>query len=186
MFGCETSQRRSVQKTHWTTDEQMQEITLSQVVERQAVRVILLTPAQEILLMLIPPDGGNSFWMTPGGGLKPGETIHQGAKRELQEELGLSDITLGPLVWLRQHTFNWAERRLCQREQYHIAHVNRFQPFISDNIEAEYLSEFRWWPLATMVQSNERFTPLSLAGIVQKYLAHGAPQPPLQMEILVD
>lgn len=86
---------------------------LSRVVERQAVRVILLTPAHEILLMQIrPPHGGDMFWVPPGGGLEPGETIKEGAKREIQEELGLSDFTLGPLVWRRQHTFNWAGRRL--------------------------------------------------------------------------
>ncbi|MCZ6675909.1 MAG: NUDIX domain-containing protein [Candidatus Poribacteria bacterium] len=165
----------------------MQEITPSRVVQRQAVRVILLTPSHEILLMKIqPPHGGDSFWVAPGGGLQPGETMEIGAKRELFEELGLSDITLGPLVWRRQHTFNWAGRRLCQREQYHIMHVNRFQPFMSDPVEAEYLEEFRWWPLVEISQSTDRFTPLSLAEIVQKYLAHGPPQEPLEVEILVD
>ena len=159
----------------------------SRVIERQAVRVILLTPAHELLLMRIrPPQGGDSFWITPGGGLKPGETGNQAARRELQEEVGLSDITLGPLVWRRQHTFNWAERRLCQRERYHIVHVNRFQPVISDTIEAEYLEEFRWWPLVEIAQSSDRFNPLSLAEIVQKYLDHGPPQEPLEVEILVD
>ena len=99
----------------------------SRVVERQAIRAILLTPEHQILLMQIrPPQGGNSFWVPPGGGLYPGETIEQGAKRELQEELGLTEFTLGPLVWRRQHTFDWADRRFCQREHYHIVHVNRF------------------------------------------------------------
>jgi 8-oxo-dGTP pyrophosphatase MutT (NUDIX family) len=58
--------------------------------ERQGVRAILLTPEHEVLLMRIrPPDVEMWFWITPGGGLEPGETIEQGLRRELREELGL-------------------------------------------------------------------------------------------------
>ncbi len=159
----------------------------SGIIERQAVRAILLTPECEILLMQIrPPQGGDMFWLPPGGGLEPGETIEAGAKRELEEELGLSDFTLGPLVWRREHTFNWAGQRFCQRGQYHIVHVNRFEPFISDDIEAQYLERFRWWPLDEIAQSKDRFTPLSLAEIVQKYLVYGPPRRPLEIEVIID
>ena len=101
------------------------------IVERNAIRAILLTPQREVLLMRIrPPHGGQCFWIAPGGGLEPGESVEDGLRRELQEELGLARFTLGPLVWLRQHTFNWEGRRICQRERYHVVSVDRFEPHV--------------------------------------------------------
>jgi hypothetical protein len=73
---------------------------------------------------------------------------------------------LGPLVWRRQHTFDWGDRRFCQREQ--------------------VLDRFRWWPVPEPVHAPERLTPLSLAAIVARCLAHGPPPEPPDIEILVD
>ena len=158
-----------------------------EVVERDAIRAILLTPQQEVLLMqILPPDGGESFWVAPGGGLEPGETPEAGLRRELAEELGLVEFVVGPLVWKRQHTFNWGPRRLCQRERYHIVHVERFEPVMSDVVEAQTLCRFHWWPAADLHAAQERLTPLSLAYIVERYLRDGAPVGPLDTEVLVD
>src|SRR5262249_3504985 len=44
-------------------------------IERQSVRAILLTREHEVLLLAIrAPDHAERFWITPGGGLEPGET----------------------------------------------------------------------------------------------------------------
>src|SRR3954470_10178343 len=103
------------------------------IIDRQSIRAILLTPDQEVLLMRIrPPEGGDCFWITPGGGLEPGETVEAGLRRELREELGLERVQLGHLVWRRQHTFNWADKRICQRERYYVVHVPMFEPQMSD------------------------------------------------------
>jgi 8-oxo-dGTP pyrophosphatase MutT (NUDIX family) len=157
------------------------------IIQRHAIRAILLTPENEILLLRIREPGTYEwFWITPGGGLEPGETIEEGLRRELQEELGLNQFMIGPLVWRRQHTFNWAGKRVCQYEQYYIVHVDRFEPQMSDAAEAETLDRFHWWPLDELPRSRERLTPLSLMEIVTRYLAHGPPQEPLGVEILVD
>lgn len=154
---------------------------------RKAIRAILLTPAAEVLLLRIrPPNGEPPFWITPGGGLERGETIESGLRRELLEELGLVRFQLGPLVWLRQHTFNWADRRICQDEQYHVVHVERFEPSMSDEVEARVLHSFRWWHVSELASATEPLTPRSLYTIVSSYLAHGAPAGPLAVEVLVD
>jgi 8-oxo-dGTP pyrophosphatase MutT (NUDIX family) len=157
------------------------------IIEREAIRAILLTPGSEVLLLRIRlPQATECFWIAPGGGLEPGEAVEEGLKRELREELGLDKYVIGPLVWRRQHTFNWAGKRICQRERYYIVHLDRFEPQMSDLAEAEVLDRFHWWPVAELAKSCERLTPLSLADIVARYLAHGAPPEPLELEILVD
>jgi 8-oxo-dGTP pyrophosphatase MutT (NUDIX family) len=157
------------------------------IVERETVRAILLTGTHEILLLRIrPPDNSECFWITPGGGLEPGETSEQALRRELREELNLEQFVIGPLVWRRQHTFNWAGRRICQREQYHMVQVDRFEPYMFDCEEARALDGFRWWPASQLAHSSERLTPLSLAQIVARYLIDGPPQEPLEVEVLVD
>jgi 8-oxo-dGTP pyrophosphatase MutT (NUDIX family) len=157
------------------------------IIERDAIRAILLTPMHEVLLMRIhPPGGGEHFWITPGGGLEPGESVESGLRRELREELGLDDFAVGPLLWRRQHTFTWGEKRIRQRERYHAVHVEPFAPRMSDALEAAVLDCFRWWPAAELALASERLTPLSLAQIVARYLTHGAPAEPLEVEVLID
>ncbi|MBN1311314.1 MAG: NUDIX domain-containing protein [Anaerolineae bacterium] len=158
------------------------------MVERQAIRAILLTPQNEVLLMRIHPPGNDEcfWWITPGGGLEPSETIEDGLRRELREELGIEEFEVGPLVWRRQHTFDWADKRICQREEYFIVHVERFEPKMTDPVEATVLDRFRWWPAAELAEASERLTPLSLADIVERYLTEGAPQEELDVEVLVD
>jgi 8-oxo-dGTP pyrophosphatase MutT (NUDIX family) len=163
------------------------------MIYRQAVRAILITPGNEVLLIRIRlRKETKTFWITPGGGLEPGETIVQGLGRELREELGLERFTVGPLVWRRQHTFSWYPnevdpvQRICQTEQYHVIHVSRFEPKMTDATELKVLQEFRWWPSASLAHAEEPLTPTSLAQIVARYISCGPPVEPLETEVLVD
>lgn len=154
---------------------------------RNAVRAILLTPENEILLMRIhAPQGGDPFWIAPGGGMEDSENVESALRRELREELGLLDFTIGALVWRRQHTFNWGDVRLCQREQFYIVHTNRFVPHMTDQVEAQVLEQFRWWRIADLARTSEQLTPRSLADIVERYLRDGAPLSLPDVEVLVD
>jgi hypothetical protein len=55
-----------------------------------------------------------------------------------------------------------------------------------DRPEATVLDRFHWWPAGDLAQSSERLTPLSLAQIVGRYIADGAPRGPIKLELLVD
>jgi 8-oxo-dGTP pyrophosphatase MutT (NUDIX family) len=154
---------------------------------RKAIRAILITPTAEVLLMRIrPPGRDDCFWIVPGGGIEPGETLETCLRRELDEELSLTRFDVGPLVWLREHTFNWDSQRIRQSEQYYVIRVDRFEPKMSDANEARVLQQFRWWHASELAQTEEQLTPLALAAIVSEYLKHGPPKAPLEVEVLED
>lgn len=156
------------------------------IVERRAVRALILTPDREILLFRLRPPKGDCFWIAPGGGLDAGETVEQALRRELFEELRLVDFTIGALVWRRHHTFDWAGRRISQREDYRIVETMRFQPVMADETEAQWIDCHRWWRIADLAGADEALTPLSLAAIMARYLAEGPPLTVPAEEVLVD
>ena len=69
-------------------------------IDRRAVRALLTTPDRQILLMRVTfPNPHRVLWITPGGGLDPGEDRLTGLRRELREEVGRDDFQIGPEVW---------------------------------------------------------------------------------------
>ena len=183
MWRAGVTQKVSIEKFGRWSDKRR----ISVIIKRPAVRAIILSPEDELLLLRIrSPEGGDWFWITPGGGLEPGETNESALRRELKEEVGLEYFLMGPLVWRRQHTFDWAGKRLCQYEEFHVVHVPRFEPHMSDAHEMHVLDRFRWWAVAELALARERLTPLSLAEIVERYLAHGPPRELPKTEILID
>ncbi|HTO39702.1 MAG TPA: NUDIX domain-containing protein, partial [Rhizomicrobium sp.] len=71
--------------------------------ERQTARVLLIRPDKRLLLVRfedprVLPKFRN-FWATVGGAIEEGESVEQGALREIEEETGLTDVRLGPVVW---------------------------------------------------------------------------------------
>ena len=157
------------------------------LVERTAVRAILLTPDKEVLLMRIRnPVTHMEFWICPGGGLQGAETFEEGLKRELKEELGLTRVEARHQVHRRHHTFNWKDQRISQGETFFIVGVEKFEPKITDEVEAEVLQEFRWWPLHELDATKYPITPRKLKQIVQGYLELGPPKGPLEVDVSVD
>ena len=151
---------------------------------RLAARVLLLNPDNRLLLTSCrAPETGKTFWITPGGGLDPGETHEQAAIRELYEETGLQGVTLGPEVWQRRHVFPWLGRLYDQRERFflcRIDHTPEVRLHAPTEDELLTLEESRWWSLSEIRSANDTaFAPWSLADRLEPLLSGVLPDEPL-------
>lgn len=155
------------------------------IIDRQAMRAILLTPDDRVLLMRVDYGSGD-WWITPGGGTEPGEAAEATLRRELHEELGFSLPALGPLVWRRRVLMTLPRQRWRQAEDYFLIETAEFSPVVQDAPEAGTIREFRWWRLAELRASTERLAPDRLARIVTDYRRNGPPSGPLEIEIVED
>jgi len=73
---------------------------------RPAVRVVLVDPADRVLMVRWRLADGRGVWGVPGGGIEPGESHADAVHRELREEVGLDLPECGPCVAHRTHVFD--------------------------------------------------------------------------------
>ena len=138
--------------------------------QRFAVRAVVMTPEQEVLLIRTRPVTRAPYWVTPGGGVEPGESDEQALRRELHEETGLLQFEVGPL--LMQHSFVApGPRRITHRQRLFVVSHPRFEPFMSDQQEARTIERFHWWPLHELHHTTETIFPPRLAIHLQRYLS---------------
>jgi G:T/U-mismatch repair DNA glycosylase/ADP-ribose pyrophosphatase YjhB (NUDIX family) len=137
-------------------------------VERQAVRGLVLDREGRVLLVRFQhPVSGDAWWVTVGGGVDEGESDEQALRRELQEEAGLEEFEIGPVVHAREHTFPWAKRIIHQRERFHLVRVERHEPVPTIDLAPEGVTEVRWWTRAELENPVEEIVPADLAQIIR-------------------
>jgi len=154
-------------------------------VERDAARVVLLDPTGRILLQEFRVDAERTLWITPGGGLSPGETHAEAAIRELREEVGYT-AELGPCIWTRLSEFSFRGIRYRQSERFFLARAEHFEPDHSgwDPVEVEIILGHRWWDLAEIEAANGRaFAPRRLAELLRPLIAGVVPTEPVDAGI---
>jgi TDG/mug DNA glycosylase family protein len=156
---------------------------LSEPVVRPAVRAILLD-ADRILLHRFVAPGDPGVWVTPGGAVDPGEDAEAALRRELEEELTLRDVEIGPWVWERRHVWAWRGVVYDTRERLALvqANVEEIDPTAHDSFFAgdDAEEQWRWWSADEIATSDEEFAPRRLAELLAEIVANGPPNHPIE------
>ncbi len=135
---------------------------------RTAARVIIIDPDDRVLLFCDTDPGLPEFrwWVTPGGGIDPGETEEQAAVREVAEETGAvitEEQLIGPVA-RRVAVHGYSDQILEQSECFYIARVAPFDVDVSAFTEEEKITmvENRWWSLDELAASDAWVWPKEL------------------------
>ena len=150
---------------------------------RRAARVLLLDPDDRILLLhgFDPLDPDRQWWFTPGGGVEAGEDLRAAVRREVQEETGIVDVELGPVIARRSSAFSFDGRSYDQDEWYFLARTGTTATDTSGQTELERRSTdgLRWWTGADLLGTAETVYPEALAPLLAAVLRDGAPARPV-------
>jgi double-stranded uracil-DNA glycosylase len=124
---------------------------------RQAVRAVVVDPAQRILLLRYENEY-LEWWIPPGGGVDAGESDEEALRRELREELGIEQFELGPLLFERMRHFLLEPGHSGQMNRYYLVRVPAFEArVVSEALDA------RWFALDELPRSHDREQLLSSA-----------------------
>jgi len=150
---------------------------------RRAARVVLLDPADRILLLhgFEPADPTATWWFTPGGGVEGEESLAEAAHREVVEETGITAVRLGPVLWQRTSSFAFDGRIWEQDEWYYLGRTDttELDPRGQTELERRSVAGLRWWTCEELLRSRETVYPTRLAGLLRTLLDEGPPLSPI-------
>lgn len=157
---------------------------------RRTVRVLVVDDADRLLLFRDSDPGlpGSAWWITPGGGIDPGETELAAGVRELAEETGLdvaeSDL-LGPVL-VRRVLHGYTDVVVDQEDLFYACWVPAFEVSEDGHTEEERITmtAHRWWTRAELAATDEEVWPAVLgeiwaeADVRRRAAASGEPTAP--------
>jgi 8-oxo-dGTP pyrophosphatase MutT (NUDIX family) len=141
--------------------------------DRPSARVIVIDGTDSVLLFLVkdPLDPKPPLWITPGGGINPGETPGEAAARELSEETGLvlDPTALGDPVATCRGEWTFRGQPLYSVDTFFAWRTYRFEPSTTgwEPLEHEVHAAWRWWTIEEIDTTNERILPARLGDVVR-------------------
>ena len=140
--------------------------------------MFVIDAERRVLLMHERRDIGSdrSHWITPGGGVEPGESLVQAALREVYEETGLRlelDAAAEPM-YVERVRFTLAGRDVDQTNYYFLVRVPSGLPVCPaghTEIERLVVLGHRWWPLPELAASDVEWEPTTMVELIERALA---------------
>jgi TDG/mug DNA glycosylase family protein len=157
---------------------------LSKPVSRPAVRAVVLDRNDRALLFRYSNDRDPGVWVCLGGALEPGETEQHALRRELEEEMHLTDVEVGRWIWTRRHVWAWGGIAYDSRERIAVVRVDAgaVTPDVSDSFAFDGLPpepgsrfEHKWWTLAELETTADKLSPRRLPLFLRALLENGPP-----------
>jgi 8-oxo-dGTP pyrophosphatase MutT (NUDIX family) len=141
--------------------------------ERPSARVVVVDDEGNVLLFRIedPLDDKPPCWITPGGGIEPGETPVQAAVRELREETGVvvAPADLGAPVAVCEGDWDFRGTPLHSVDWFFALRRPRFEPSRDgwDEIEQVIHAGWRWWSPDALDTTDDLVLPTDLAALAR-------------------
>ncbi|MET7941827.1 NUDIX domain-containing protein [Streptomyces sp. NPDC005302] len=150
---------------------------------RQAARVAVLDPAGAVFMFRYDNAEVGVHWALPGGGMDPGETPLQAARRELREETGWDDIPLdGTLLCRWEHDFTRIGVPVRQHEHIFLTRGPRrdLTGELGSAHEADGILRGRLWPPDELSAATEALWPPQLPDLLAA-VRRGPPTTPVDL-----
>lgn len=145
---------------------------------REAARLLLLDDADRVLLFryssrLAPhfaERGHAHFWATLGSAVEQGESFEDAARRELEEETGLSGVALGPVVATREFPMQFGQDWVLAVERYYAIRAGGFTPETEGftELERRVVAGWKWWSVEEIEFSDELVFPEALDALLRR------------------